>query len=64
MVREDTVLQNFPLSCPKCKQQILVDAGKLHIYKLCIDGISEWKITIQLEQDNILKPAENPLYPG
>ena len=31
MVREDTVLQNFPLFCPKCKQQIVVDVQKLHI---------------------------------
>ena len=25
-VREDTVLRNFPLFCPKCKQESLVDA--------------------------------------
>ena len=31
MVREDTVLQNFPLFCAKCKQQIVVDVQKLHI---------------------------------
>lgn len=29
MVREETILQNFPLFCPKCKQQILVDVQKL-----------------------------------
>lgn len=30
-VREDTVLQNFPLFCPKCKRQIVVDIQKLHL---------------------------------
>lgn len=25
-IREDTVLVNFPLYCPKCKQESLVDA--------------------------------------
>ena len=24
-VRPDTVLQNFPLFCPKCKQECLID---------------------------------------
>ena len=31
MVREDTELKNFPLFCPKCKRQIVVDVQKLHI---------------------------------
>lgn len=30
-VREDTVLQNFPLFCPKCRRQIVVDVQKLHL---------------------------------
>ncbi|HKL79059.1 MAG TPA: cysteine-rich KTR domain-containing protein [Mobilitalea sp.] len=25
MLREDTILQNFPLFCPKCKQEIVVN---------------------------------------
>ena len=29
-----------------------------YIYKLCIDGVSEWKIASQLEQEQILKPRE------
>ena len=30
-IREDTELKNFPLYCPKCKQDSLIDAKKLHI---------------------------------
>lgn len=25
MLREDTTLQNFPLFCPKCKQELVVN---------------------------------------
>lgn len=30
-LREDTVLQNYPLLCPKCKQETLIDATNLRI---------------------------------
>jgi len=30
-VREDTELKNFPLYCPKCKQESLIQAKQLHI---------------------------------
>ena len=30
-VREDTVLKNYPLYCPKCKKETLINAKKLHI---------------------------------
>ena len=30
-IREDTVLKNYPLYCPKCKQENLIDAKELHI---------------------------------
>lgn len=30
-IREDTVLQNFPLFCPKCKQETIVNIQKLNI---------------------------------
>lgn len=30
-VREDTVLDNFPLFCPKCKQESLIAAKGLQI---------------------------------
>jgi len=30
-IREDTVLKNFPLFCPKCKQEKLINAEKLNI---------------------------------
>ena len=30
-IREDTVLLNFPLYCPKCKQESLIEVRKLNI---------------------------------
>ncbi|MBP3609621.1 MAG: cysteine-rich KTR domain-containing protein [Lachnospiraceae bacterium] len=30
-VREDTVLKQFPLFCPKCKKETLVDISKFMI---------------------------------
>ena len=30
-LREDTVLINFPLYCPKCKQETLIEAENLKI---------------------------------
>ena len=30
-IREDTVLKNFPLFCPKCKRECLIDVEQFHI---------------------------------
>ena len=30
-IREDTVLLNFPLYCPKCRQESLVEVNKLQV---------------------------------
>lgn len=30
-IREDTVLINFPLFCPKCKQEHLIDVENLKV---------------------------------
>ncbi|RKJ46363.1 conjugal transfer protein [bacterium 1XD8-76] len=30
-IREDTVLKNFPLYCPKCKKESLIEVENLHI---------------------------------
>lgn len=30
-IREDTELRNFPLYCPKCKQETLIDVKKLQV---------------------------------
>lgn len=30
-IRKDTILRNFPLFCPKCKWESLIDAKELHI---------------------------------
>ena len=30
-IREDTVLKNYPLCCPKCKQETLIEVKSLQI---------------------------------
>lgn len=30
-IREDSVLMNYPLYCPKCKQETLIDVKKLQV---------------------------------
>ena len=30
-IREDTILRNYPLYCPKCKQETLVEAKNLQV---------------------------------
>ena len=30
-IRPDTILKNFPLFCPKCKQESLINAEKLNV---------------------------------
>ena len=30
-IREDTELKNFPLFCPKCKQECLIDVDNMKI---------------------------------
>ncbi|WP_346906065.1 cysteine-rich KTR domain-containing protein [Faecalicatena orotica] len=30
-IREDTELKNFPLFCPKCKQEILINIQQLNM---------------------------------
>lgn len=30
-LREDTVLKNYPLYCPKCRQESLIDAEDLQV---------------------------------
>ena len=30
-IRQDTVLENFPLFCPKCKQETLINVQHLNI---------------------------------
>lgn len=30
-IRGDTVLENFPLFCPKCKQEKLISVKQLHM---------------------------------
>ncbi len=30
-IRKDTILKNFPLYCPKCKQETLIDVHEMRI---------------------------------
>ncbi len=30
-IRQDTILRNYPLYCPKCKQETLIEAKNLKI---------------------------------
>lgn len=30
-IREDTILKNYPLYCPKCKQETLIEAKKFQV---------------------------------
>ena len=30
-LREDTILENFPLYCPKCKQETLINVQQMNI---------------------------------
>ena len=30
-LRQDTILKNYPLFCPKCKQESLIDAKALRV---------------------------------
>ena len=30
-IRENTILKNYPLYCPKCKQETLIDARNVQI---------------------------------
>lgn len=30
-IRTDTIIKNFPLFCPKCKKESLIDVEKLNI---------------------------------
>lgn len=30
-IRDDTILKNYPLYCPKCKQESLIEVKNLHM---------------------------------
>ena len=31
-LREDTILENFPLYCPKCRQETLINVQQMNMY--------------------------------
>ena len=51
-VREDTVLKNYPLYCPKCRQETLIEAKNLQVTvikepdTLDAEPMNMWEITI------------------
>ena len=50
-LREDTVLKNYPLYCPKCKQETLINAKELHITVIK----KSYTQAINLEAEKIFK---------
>lgn len=40
-IREDTVLKNYPLYCPKCKQESLIDAKDLQVTVISGNKVKE-----------------------
>lgn len=38
-IREDTVLKNYPLYCPKCKQETLINVNKLKMVVISLSDI-------------------------
>ena len=40
-IREDTELKNFPLYCPKCKQESLIDAKDLQVTVISGNKVKE-----------------------
>ena len=40
MIREDTELKNFPLYCPKCKQETIINVQDMKITLECLSAIS------------------------
>lgn len=51
-IREDTVLKNYPLYCPKCKQETLIKVKNLQITTikepdtLDAEPMNLWEITV------------------
>lgn len=35
-IREDTVLKNYPLYCPKCKQETLIKVKSLAVFRTAL----------------------------
>ena len=51
-IREDTVLKNYPLYCPKCKQETLIEVKKMQITAITepdtldAEPMNLWEITV------------------
>ena len=41
-IRADTQLKNYPLYCPKCKQESLIDAKDLQVTVISGNKVKEW----------------------
>ena len=59
-IREDTELKNFPLYCPKCKQESLIDAKNLQVDIFHIvrigggDRVSHLGVVFRIEQITVV----------
>ena len=50
-IREDTILRNYPLYCPKCKQQTLIEVQDLQVTVIKepdAEPMNLWEINSQL----------------
>ena len=55
-IREDTVLKNYPLYCPKCKQETLIEAKNLQIIVIKEpDAQTQPTITKRMNSGNLFK---------
>ena len=42
-IREDTILKNYPLYCPKCRQECLIDVKDLQV-RVIKESLSEREV--------------------
>ena len=56
-IREDTKLKNFPLYCPKCKQESLIEAKDLQVavIKQETQSLQQKKIRSTIEDDKFIR---------
>lgn len=66
-IRDDTVLENFPLFCPKCKQETIISVKQLNMSVIKeLDAKTDisnerLKVTSYLFTNKKIKPRANPL---
>lgn len=63
-LREDTILMNYPLYCPKCKRETLINAKKLQIIVITEPGSLNpvSSVTYALRAPAINTPYNNAIF--